>query len=176
MRIARWLLSPQTYYRGYRDIPRLLLGAVFLASAFIKHLDPFFFLQAVQQYHQIPLIQFQSFAYAVVIGIVAGEYLVGFCEALRLFPRLTVVGALALNALFVGVLALHWGETFNLGCGCFGFPKETVVGIKVFWKNFVLLAISIAAGVPAFADRFDRPDRAHSERAMARGPGGQADD
>ena len=156
MRIAKWLLSPRTYYRGYRDIPRLLLGAIFLSSAFVKNLDPFFFLQAVQQYHRVPLIQFQSFAYLVVVGIVAGEFLVGFCAVLRLLPRLTVVGALALNALFVAVLAVHWGETFNLGCGCFGLPKETVVGIKVFWKNFALLFVTIGAGVVAFAESPDR--------------------
>jgi len=149
----RYVLDPATYFRGPRDIPRLLMGLVFLFSAFNKNMDPLFFMQVISQYHRVPLMSNREITLVVVIGIVVAEYLVGLCAVFRLAPRLTVIGALALNAIFIAVLGLHWGETLELGCGCFGFDKETVVGLNALWKNFLLALITIAAGVVAFTER-----------------------
>jgi hypothetical protein len=96
--------------------------------------------------------------------VFVAEYLVGLGAFLRLFPRLTVLAALALNGVFVTVLAMHWGETLPLGCGCFGFPKETVVSIRAFWLNLVLLLITLAAGYVAFTER-PKPPRTETPEA-----------
>jgi len=152
MRVMACLIDPRTYYRDYRDLPRLLLAAIFLSAAFNKNLDPEFFLKAFQQYHHIPLVHLKLVGYLVVIGIIVVEYATGLCAAFRLVPRLTVIAALALNAMFVTGMALHWGETFDLGCGCFG-RGETVVNLAAFWKNFLLLLITLGAGAVAFSDR-----------------------
>jgi hypothetical protein len=156
MRAVDWLCNPRTYYRSYRDIPRLLLAAIFLVSAFLKHLDPDFFYDVLRQYKHLPPTPNWALGGAV-IGVFVAEYLVGLGAFLRLFPRLTVLAALALNGVFVTVLAMHWGETLPLGCGCFGFPKETVVNIRAFWLNLVLLLLTLAAGYVAFTERPEPP-------------------
>lgn len=149
----RYVLDSATYFRGPRDLPRLLMGLVFLFSASNKNMDPLFFMQVIQQYHKVPLTSSPKISLAIAVGVVVAEYLVGLCAVFRLLPRLTVIGALALNALFIVVLGLHWGETLDLGCGCLGFDKETVVGLNALWKNFLLALLTIAAGVVAFTER-----------------------
>jgi len=158
MRALAYLVNPQTYFRGVRDIPRLLLAAIFLSAAFNKNLDPEFFLKALQQYHHIPFVHLTWVGYLVVIGIIVVEYATGLCAAFGLVPRLTVIAALAMNVMFVTGMALHWGEKFDLGCGCFG-RGEMVVNLAAFWKNFLLLLITLGAGAVAF--------RAWPERARA---------
>jgi len=153
MNVVDRLLDKKTYYRGPGDIPRLALALTFFLSAFIKNLDPLFFLQVVNQFQSLPIKMNGVLPILVIYGIVGTEYSVAFCALFGLLPRLMVVTAFSLNGLFVAVLAMHWGESLGLGCGCLGFPKETVVGPAVFWKNLLLLIVTVLAAIPAFKAR-----------------------
>jgi len=151
-KILERVLDPKSCFTGPRDIPRIILGCIFLGAVFIKSLDPLFFFQVINQFQKVP-IRLETFGYSVVFGIFGLEFLVGILALINLYPRLMIVGALFLNGIFVGVLALHWGEELALGCGCFGFPMETVVGVQVFWKNFFLLAVTLAAAFMVFTEK-----------------------
>jgi len=153
MSLVERLLDKKTYYRGPADLPRLALALIFSLSAFIKNLDPLFFLQVVNQFQNLPIKLDGLMPILVIYGIVGTEYSVAICALFGLFSRITVVVAFLLNGLFVFVLAMHWGESLGLGCGCLGFPKETVVGLAVFWKNLLLLIVTVLAAIPAFKGR-----------------------
>jgi hypothetical protein len=150
MHVFEKLIEKKTYYGGLGDIPRLALAAIFFFSAFIKNLDPLFFLQVVNQFQSLPIKMDGALPIFVIYGIVGTEYSVAICALFGILPRLTVVAAFLLNGLFVSVLAMHWGESLGLGCGCLGFSKDTVVGPAVFWKNFLLLIVTVLAAIPAF--------------------------
>ncbi|MBI2192750.1 MAG: hypothetical protein HYU36_12275 [Planctomycetes bacterium] len=146
MRLGHYF-SVRHYYRGPQDIPRLVLGGIFLAAAFSKSLDPIFFLRVLSQYKDVPI---RTYGMPAVFGIILAEYCVGLCLLFNTLPRAATVGALLINGLFVGVLALHWGKKLDLGCGCFWGARNIVVGIDTFWKNIVLFALTLFAGLVAF--------------------------
>jgi hypothetical protein len=150
MNVVEKLLDKKTYYCGPGDVPRLTLALIFFFSAFIKNLDPLFFLQVVNQFQSLPIKMDGVLPILVIYGIIGTEYSVALCALFGLLPRLTVVAAFSLNGLFVSVLAMHWGKSLGMGCGCLGFSKETVVGPAVFWKNLLLLIVTLLAAMPAF--------------------------
>lgn len=140
--VIRRLLDARTYYRGPRDIPRILVGIIFLLAVSSKLMDPIFFLKVLSQFRVIPLRTVGPIAVFVIVG---GECLAAACLLLNLCPRLGLVLAFVLNGLFVGVLALHWGKTLDLGCSCFWGSKSVVVGPHLFWKNAVLFTLTCMA-------------------------------
>lgn len=125
------------------DIPRILLGLLFLFSGIAKSLNPFGFSIKAMEYVAAMGIDAPSFFQPVLgIGIPALEILLGLMLLCKILPRISAISTLAVMAGFTALTL--WDLVSNpVGdCGCFGdiiklTPEES------FLKNIALLALAL---------------------------------
>jgi uncharacterized membrane protein YphA (DoxX/SURF4 family) len=119
---------------------RLLLGAVFVFSGFVKAVDPMGFEIKIGEYLSAWGVEGFKMAVAVTaFNLIALEFTIGIGLLLGVYRRYTSVAALVLMA-FMTPLTLYVA-LFNpvTDCGCFG-DAIVISNWATFLKNIVLLS------------------------------------
>jgi hypothetical protein len=111
------------------------LGALFLAAAAFKLRDLGAFEATIARFG----IVLDACVGATAVGLVLAEGAVAL--GLLAGARRSLLGALALTLLFLGVLAYGLRLGLDVDCGCFG-PGERVGLAQALRRDLVLLALS----------------------------------
>ena len=107
-----------------RLICRLIAGAVFMFSGFIKGVDPLGSTYKFKEYFEALGIEWLApYALTFSIIMIGAEFLVGFCLFFGFKLRLSTWGALLLMLFFLPLTL--WLAVSNkvTDCGCFGVPS-----------------------------------------------------
>ncbi len=124
-------------------VARTLLGVVFVFSGFVKAVDPLGTTYKIEDYlHAFGgfFTQLDVLAGTAAIGLIAFEFLLGFCLLFNIRTRWTAWLALVMM-LFMTPLTLYIAiENPVSDCGCFG-DAIVLSNWATFWKNIVLLAL-----------------------------------
>ncbi|GHT23823.1 hypothetical protein FACS189430_07690 [Bacteroidia bacterium] len=124
------------------DIARILLGAVFIFSGFVKGVDPLGSTYKFEDYFTAFHLSFLSpLAFTLALLQNAAETLIGIALLLRLRINIAAWAALLFMAFYTPltfVLALTNPVT---DCGCFG-DALILTNWQTFFKNIVLMALA----------------------------------
>lgn len=122
---------------------RILFGATFIFSGFVKAIDPLGFSYKMQDYLEAwNLTQFNDLTLFGAVCMSAVEFLIGCCVLFGLQLKLAAWGGLAFMA-FYTPLTLWIALTNPVSdCGCFG-EAIIITNWQTFWKNLALLALVI---------------------------------
>jgi hypothetical protein len=117
----------------------LFLGGMWLYAAAIKAADPDLFAQQIRGYGIFPSLA--GVAAPVFLWV---ELLLGLTLLLRVAPRWSLLGTMALLLVFIGITAYAWSQGKTDDCGCFGR-----LGSRS--PNAVILEDSLYVALAAFA-------------------------
>lgn len=121
------------------ELFRILVGATFLFSGFVKAIDPLGFTYKIEDYLiELGLTNFFPLALPVAISMVTAEFALGVFLLLGIFRKWTV-RLIILFMLFFTPLTL-WIAIANPveNCGCFG-DAFLITNWQTFYKNIILL-------------------------------------
>jgi len=133
----------QNFVKIVRCIFRLLVGATFIFSGFVKMIDPIGYSYKIVDYLDAmklsPLIG-AALTLAVILSVI--ELVIGFSLFFRQLPKLGALGALLMLAFFTPLTL--WLAIANpvSDCGCFG-DALVLTNWQTFFKNLFLLAMAI---------------------------------
>ena len=133
---------------------RMIFGAVFVFSGFVKAIDPLGFSYKMQDYLvAMNLTQFNSIAMVGGILMIALEFAIGLSLITGIKMKFFAWCAL-LFMLFMTPLTL-WIAIKNPvhHCGCFG-DVLVITNWETFWKNIVLLIIILLI---LYCEKYNRP-------------------
>ena len=120
-------------------ISRILIGAVFIFSGFVKAIDPLGYTYKITDYFEAFHIDFLSvFSFTIAVCISAFELLIGLCLILRIRMRQTawvLSGFMVFFTILTFVIALTNPVT---DCGCFG-DALILTNWQTFFKNILFL-------------------------------------
>lgn len=122
---------------------RILTGATFVVSGFVKAIDPWGTLYKFEDYMaamNLPIIH--NLLLTGVFMLCAAEFLIGVCLCLGCFRRSTPIAGLAFMAVMLPltVWIAFWNPVSD--CGCFG-DAIVISNMATMWKNVVLTAAFI---------------------------------
>jgi uncharacterized membrane protein YphA (DoxX/SURF4 family) len=123
---------------------RLLIGAVFTLSGFVKAVDPhgseYIFTDYFVDAFGIPSLESISLVLAIIQS--AFEFLVGVCLLANIKPRLSWLGAMIFMIIFTPLTL--YSAIYNpvKDCGCFGEAIK-LSNWETFFKNIVMLPITV---------------------------------
>ncbi len=122
---------------------RLLVGAVFVFSGFVKAVDPVGFALKIGDYFiAFGLERFQSLSLILGFNLIAIEFMLGVCVLLGVYRRYSSFLALAMMA-FMTPLTFYLALFDPVSdCGCFG-DAIILTNWETFGKNVVLLAAAV---------------------------------
>ena len=121
------------------ELFRILVGATFLFSGFVKAIDPLGFTYKIEDYLiELGLTNFFPLALPAAISMVTAEFALGVFLLLGIFRKWTV-RLIILFMLFFTPLTL-WIAIANPveNCGCFG-DAFLITNWQTFYKNIILL-------------------------------------
>ncbi|MDR2684483.1 MAG: DoxX family protein [Prevotellaceae bacterium] len=141
-------------FRNLGLILRILFGAVFVFSGFVKAIDPLGTAYKMQDYlHAMGFMQFDNLALAGSILMLAFEFTIGLTLVsgikMKLFSWCALLFMLAMTPLTFWI----WMKNPVTDCGCFG-DFLIISNSATFWKNIVLLAIIITI---IYCEKYHRP-------------------
>ena len=120
---------------------RLIVGAVFVFSGFVKLVDPIGSQYKFVEYFEVLHLDFlMPYALPFAIFLILAEIMLGVMLLVGSFPKLTVWSLLLLISIF---LFLTWYSAyFNkvTDCGCFGDAVK-LTAWETFYKNVFLIAL-----------------------------------
>ncbi|MDF9831137.1 BT_3928 family protein [Parabacteroides sp. PF5-6] len=133
----------ETIIKGLAECCRVLIGAVFVFSGFVKAVDPVGFALKIGDYLiAFGLDRFQSLSQVFGFNLIAIEFMLGVCVLLGVYRRYASFLALAMMA-FMTPLTLYLALFDPVSdCGCFG-DAVILSNWETFGKNVVLLAAAI---------------------------------
>jgi len=119
-------------------ISRLVVGAVFIFSGFVKAIDPLGSTYKFIDYFDAFKLEFLSpVAFFLSISLSSAEMLIGFALFLCLRMRITSWGLIFFMSFFT-ILAFVIALTNPVtDCGCFG-DAFIMTNWQTFWKNIIL--------------------------------------
>ncbi|MEA4917651.1 BT_3928 family protein [Proteiniphilum sp.] len=125
------------------EFSRIIVGATFLFSGFVKAVDPLGFTYKIQDYLiELGLTVFFPLALPVAVFMVTAEFALGIFLLLGIYGKWTV-RFITLFMLFFTPLTLWIAITNPVkDCGCFG-DAFIISNWLTFYKNIVLLAGTI---------------------------------
>ncbi len=125
------------------EFSRIIVGATFLFSGFVKAVDPLGFTYKIQDYLiELGLTVFFPLALPVAVFMVTAEFALGIFLLLGIYGKWTV-RFITLFMLFFTPLTLWIAITNPVkDCGCFG-DAFIISNWLTFYKNIVLLAGAI---------------------------------
>ena len=127
------------------QIARILVGALFLFSGFVKLIDPIGSQYKFQEYFSEDVLNMEFLIpYALIFSIVLiiAEILLGVMVLIGYKPKVTVWSLFLLTLVF---LFLTWYSAFYdkvTDCGCFGDAVK-LSAWGTFYKNIILIALII---------------------------------
>lgn len=142
--------------RTLAQLSRVVVGAVFIFSGFVKAVDPAGFIIKLQDYFTAWGLEFlHPLALVLTLSLISLEFLIGFGLFLNIRIRESSLGALVFMILFTP-LTLYLA-IFNpvTDCGCFG-DALVLTNWQTFWKNIfidifvVIIYINRKRYIPAF--------------------------
>lgn len=120
------------------ELSRVIVGAVFLFSGFVKAVDPLGFTYKIQDYLiQLNLVELFEFALPMAVIMVVAEFFLGALLLLGLYRRpVTIV--VALFMVFFTPFTFWVALTNPVDdCGCFG-DALVISNWQTFYKNIIL--------------------------------------
>ncbi len=128
-------------------VTRLLLGALFIFSSFVKGVDPLGTAYRIEDYLDA-YGWYALYDYALILGIflILVEFLLGVAMFFKLQPKLASLGVLLIMIIFT--LLTFFDALYEMvpDCGCFGDAVK-LSNWGTFYKNvvFILMAILVFA-------------------------------
>ncbi len=145
-----------------KTLSRLILGIVFTFSGFVKAVDPVgSAIKFTDYFNAMDMPALSSMALVLAFVLSAMEFFVGFALILNIKSKLAAYGALAFMIIFTPLTL--WMALANpvTDCGCFG-DAIVLSNWETFWKNIVLLALSIFLVIKSKAtDAWFKPKTAY---------------
>ena len=125
------------------EISRIVLGAVFVFSGFVKAVDPWGSIYKIEDYLAAFDMAYLNFAALPLAYIqIAVEFSVGMCLLLGVYRRINTVLALVIM-IFMTPLTLYLAITDRVSdCGCFG-DALALTNWQTFFKNLPLLLMAV---------------------------------
>ena len=123
------------------QIPRLLVGILFIISGFIKANDPLGFSYKLDEYFEVfnmPWLKFASLALA--IGICAFEIGLGVALLLGAKMKFTAWSLMLMTIFFTFLTFYSWKFDVVKDCGCFGDALH-LEPFQSFMKDVILLVL-----------------------------------
>ena len=119
---------------------RLLVGAVFIYSGFVKAVDPWGTLYKFEEYvTAMGIPMFHSLLVAGVFALCALEFCIGICALLGCYRRSTPICAAAMMAVMLPLTLWIAIADPVADCGCFG-DALIISNWATFWKNVIISA------------------------------------
>ena len=136
------------FYQRLRRFSALLVGVVFLVSGLLKLIDPVGTMLVLRAYFQFFGILFLSPA-AKVLGILLAlfETALGIALFTGVFRKAAARCTYILLGFFTVLTLVLWVFNPTMDCGCFGEAIH-LTHAQSFWKNVILLALSVFAFTP----------------------------
>jgi uncharacterized membrane protein YphA (DoxX/SURF4 family) len=137
------ILFNNYYNKSGLVLCRVLVGALFVFSSFIKGVDPLGTKYKMLDYFIAYDIQWlNEYALPLAITMIMVEFIVGICLMQNLLPRLATLGASLLMIFFT--VTTFFDAIYNLvpDCGCSGTAIK-MSNWQTFFKNLLILAILI---------------------------------
>jgi uncharacterized membrane protein YphA (DoxX/SURF4 family)/peroxiredoxin len=131
--------------KGMVQFSRILVGALFIFSGFVKLVDPIGSQYKFQEYFSESVLNMEfliPFALLFAIVLIVAEILLGVMILIGYKPKLTVWSLLVLSLIF---LFLTWYSAFYnkvTDCGCFGDAIK-LTPWETFYKNVILIGFII---------------------------------
>ncbi|MBI5539255.1 MAG: DoxX family protein [Bacteroidia bacterium] len=122
-----------------RLICRVLVGAVFMFSGFIKAVDPLGSTYKFKEYFEALGMEWLApYAFAFSVIMIGAEFIIGFCLFFGFKLRLSTWGALLLMLFFLPLTL--WLAISNKvsDCGCFGDAIK-LSNWQTFYKNVIIM-------------------------------------
>lgn len=129
--------------KAVRIIARILLGAVFVFSGFVKGIDsPGFAIKLSEYFVSFGLPEWEELALVLSIFASAAEMLIGVCLIIGLRMKITAWAVLLFMSFFT-ILTFYIAIANPVSdCGCFGDAVK-LTNWETFYKNIVLIALAI---------------------------------
>lgn len=140
---------------------RVLLGAVFVYSAWDKVLHPERFAIAVRAYEILP----QSLTNVYALALAWAELLTGLLLVLGLYTRKAAAAILMLLLVFIVAIATTVVRGMVIDCGCFSNEGGAKTGYLLILRNLFLIAAALM--VMRFENGFFALSRFASRRPRA---------
>tara|TARA_R110002049_G_scaffold4377_9_gene30574 strand:- start:11552 stop:12514 length:963 start_codon:yes stop_codon:yes gene_type:complete len=127
------------------QISRILVGALFIFSGFVKLVDPIGSQYKFQEYFSESVLNMEfliSYALPFAIVLIVAEILLGVMILIGYKPKVTVWSLLIITVIF---LFLTWYSAFYnkvTDCGCFGDAIK-LTPWETFYKNVILIVLII---------------------------------
>lgn len=125
------------------SIARILFGATFIFSGFVKAVDPLGFAYKIEDYLiSFHLTQFIPLALTFAVALILLEFLLGIFILLPLYSKITTRLAVLFMVVMTPLTLYIALENPVADCGCFG-DALVISNWATFYKNIVLLSLSI---------------------------------
>ncbi len=135
---------------GWRYVPRLLLGAIFIWASLAKIGNIDGFATDLHHYRVLPL----AFENVLAVTLPWIEVLAGIALVLNFAPRAGSVILGVMLVVFIGAILSAMVRNLDIACGCFGTADATRTGWIALLRDVAFLALAWA-GYPR--ERGTRP-------------------
>ncbi len=142
-------------YQRFRRFSAVLVGIVFLVTGLLKMIDPVGTMLIVQEYFRffrLPALMPAAKGLGIALSVL--EAGVGMSLITGIVRKISAILTYALLGFFTIVTFVLWLLNPAMDCGCFGEAVH-LSHAQSFWKNVILLLLSVVAFTP-FHD-FGRP-------------------
>ncbi len=125
------------------SIARILFGATFIFSGFVKAVDPLGFAYKIEDYLiSFHLTQFIPLALTFAVALILLEFLLGIFILLSLYSKITTRLAVLFMVVMTPLTLYIALENPVADCGCFG-DALVISNWATFYKNIALLSLTI---------------------------------
>jgi putative oxidoreductase len=114
---------------------RVILGALFIYSAFTKIIDPNYFAKALYNYRILPEQSLNFFA----LLIPSLELIIGLLLVLGVFVRECALLGSFLMFVFITAIGIAVARNLDIECGCFGTKDGSRVGLLRIVEDLIVL-------------------------------------
>lgn len=146
-------------HQKFRRFAAILVGIVLIASGLLKIIDPVGTMLKVQEYMKFLHLAF-LLPSAKVFGIVLAlfESLLGIALITGVLRKLAAWCTYILLGIFTIITLVLWIKNPQMDCGCFGDAIH-MSHAQSFWKNVILLALTVFAFTPFHDFGEPKPNR-----------------
>ena len=120
-------------------LSRLIVGLVFLFSAYVKAVDPLGMYYKIGDYLIAYNLDFlQPLGFLAAVSVIALEMMLGFAFLFNLYMRYSATLMLVVESFFTILTFISWQTNAVSDCGCFG-DAVVISNAETFWKNVFLM-------------------------------------